>query len=141
MLKREITYTNFDDEEVTEPYYFNLTKAELVEMEVDIKGGLGKFLQRIVDEQDNREIFRMVKEIILGSYGEKSPDGKQFVKTLELSEGFSHTAAFDALIVEFMTDSEAAATFIEAVMPKDMEEFVKKVADQDKPKPPESQTT
>lgn len=135
MLKREIKYTNFDDEEETDIFWFHLSKAELLEMQVEVEGGLGKFLQRIIDEKNNKEIVDKVKWIILRAYGEKSADGKRFIKSDELREAFTQTAAYEALFTEFMIDGEAAAKFVEGVLPKDLDEFTKKL-DQDKPTGP-----
>lgn len=120
MLKRDITYTDFNDNEVTEPFYFNLSKAELVEMEMMTEGGMAKSLQDIVKAQNSGQLIATFKKIILESYGVKSEDGKRFIKSEELRHEFSQTAAFQQLFVELCTNDEAAAIFINGIMPKDM---------------------
>lgn len=119
MLKKTISYVDFNDNAVTETFYFNLSKSELVEMEVSEKEGLGEMLQRIVEEKDNRELVKQFKRIILAAYGQKSSDGKKFDKSEELSNEFSQTAAYDALFMELTTDETAVANFITGLMPKD----------------------
>jgi len=118
MLKKTMTYTDFNDNKRTEDFYFNLTKAEIMEMEMGETGGMSKLLERIVAEQDSKKIIEHFKSIILKSYGEKSLDGKYFTKSKELSDAFSQTNAFNDLAVELYTNAEAAATFINAVIPQ-----------------------
>ena len=118
MLKRTIKYTDFDGNERTEDFYFNLSKAEVTEMELGVTGGMTQMLNRIVAEQDSKKIVETFKEIILKAYGEKSPDGKRFIKTKELSDNFSYTGAYELLFMELATDADAAAAFINGILPK-----------------------
>lgn len=122
MLKRDITYEDFNGDKVTDTYYFNLTRSEIIELEVGYKGGLEQALKRIIAAQDNKQLFAEFKRIVLLAYGEKSDDGKRFIKTPELREAFSQTAAYDALFMELATNDDAAATFIKGVIPRDMSE-------------------
>jgi hypothetical protein len=133
MLKLPITYTNFDGEEVTDTYWFNITKSELIEFEVSYEGGFVNALNKIIESQDKKAIIAEFKKLILWAYGEKSADGKRFVKSEELCRDFSQTAAYDALFIKLSTDDNAAADFINGVVPKDMVEAMR---DQDKPQGP-----
>lgn len=117
MLKRELTYTDYNGVERTEPFYFNLTKAELMEMEMSTTGGLAEMIQRIVAAQDAPSIMKVFKELILKAYGEKSADGKRFIKSPELSEAFAQTEAYSELFMELATDADAATKFINAIVP------------------------
>lgn len=118
MLKREITFEDFNGETVTEVHYFNLTKTELVELELDYSGGIENNIMAIVEARDGKTLMKEFKKIILMAYGKKSEDGRRFVKTDALREEFTQTAAFDALFYELATDEAAAAKFIEGVIPK-----------------------
>lgn len=118
MLKRTITYTDYNENERTEDFYFNLTKAEVSEMEFSMPGGLVQFFNKIVAEQDGKRIIEAFKDIILRSYGEKSPDGKRFIKTQELRDAFSQTEAFSILFMELATNAEAAADFVNGIIPQ-----------------------
>lgn len=118
MLKKTITYTDFEDNVRTEDFYFNLSKSEVMEMEMMESGGMSKMLQKIVSEQDSKKIIEHFKRIILASYGVKSPDGREFIKSPELSKSFSQTNAFDSLAVELYTNPESAAAFINAIIPQ-----------------------
>lgn len=118
MLKRTIEYVDFDGNKRKEDFYFNLSKAEVMEMELGVTGGMTQMLQKIVAEQDSKKIIETFKEIILKAYGEKSPDGKRFIKSKELSEGFSQTEAYSDLFMELATDSEAAAAFVNGIVPQ-----------------------
>lgn len=117
MIKRTITYTDYNGNERTEDFHFNLTKAELMEMELCENGGLGEMIKRIVAAQDTPEIIKVFKKIILKSYGEKSPDGKRFVKSEELATAFSQTEAYSILFMELSTNTEAAIKFVNGVIP------------------------
>jgi hypothetical protein len=119
VLKRDITYEDFDGNKVTEPYYFNLTKSELVELDASYNGGVQAVFQRIVETRDSQEVIKEFKQFILAAYGIKSDDGKRFVKNDQIREEFTQTAAYDALFMELATNDVAAATFITGVMPKD----------------------
>ena len=126
MLIRPITYENFDGETVTETFHFNLSKSEIVELQVSYKEGLEAAIARIVRTEDKKKLIEEFKRIILLSYGERSEDGKRFVKNDELREAFSQTAAYDSLFIELATDDTAAADFIKGILPKDFAKEVEK---------------
>lgn len=136
-----MTYKNFNDEEVTEDHYFNLTQAELVEMEHSIEGGLHDHLQRIVETEDAGEIMKTFKMLLLRSYGKKSDDGKRFIKNEQLREEFESSEAYSKIYMGIVTDAAVAAEFTNNIMPAGMKELAEKMAaQQDKPdlsKPPE----
>ena len=117
MLKKTITYTDFDGNERTEDFYFNLTKAELTEMELSEQGGLQKVIERISAEKDSKKILEIFKKLILDAYGEKSIDGKRFIKSQELKDGFMQTNAYSDLFIELANDADKAADFINAIIP------------------------
>lgn len=131
MLKKEITYTNFDGEEITETLYFNLTKAELFELYAEYSGGLEEIINKMVREKDNQALVKEFKKIILMCYGEKSTDGRHFNKNKEIRENFANSAAYDALFTEFLTNEDVVVEFLNGVIPKDLQGR----PDQDKPEP------
>lgn len=135
MFKRSITYTDFNDKEVTEELYFNLSKTELISMEVSMEGGLGEYLQRIVKEQNPQILVEQFKWLILQCYGEKSEDGKRFEKSDAIREAFTHTAAFDQLFWELATNADAGGDFVNGVMPKNLVEDAKALAQDAPPSP------
>lgn len=117
MLKKTITYTDYDGNSRTEDFYFNLSKAEVTEMELSADGGLSKMLEKIVASQDNKRIMEIFKDIIIKAYGEKSPDGKRFIKNDALREAFTQTEAYSELFMELATNAEAASAFINGIVP------------------------
>ena len=117
MLKKTITYTDYNGKERTEDFYFNLTKAEIMEMELGTTGGLSEMIQRIVSAQDAPAIIKIFKDLILKAYGEKSADGKYFRKSREISEAFAQTEAYSILFMVLATDADAAAKFINGIVP------------------------
>lgn len=119
MLKREITYENYDGVEVKETFYFNLSRSELTMMEMEEDGGLSAKLKAIVDKKDGKLIMKTFRDILLRAYGEKTPDGRRFVKSEEISKAFSETPAYDAIFVELVTNPEKALEFVNQVMPKE----------------------
>ena len=120
MVKKTIKYTDFNDVEREEDFYFNLTTSELTEMQLSRDGGLQAWLEKIVKNDNRPELIKAFKQIILKAYGEKSDDGKRFIKSDELSEAFSQTAAYDAFFIELLSDELKAADFINSLMPKDL---------------------
>lgn len=122
MLKREITYKNFNDEEVTDTFYFHIAKSEIIELQVEHEGGIDAMIRRIIETKDYKSLIAEFKRIILLAYGEKSDDGKRFIKSAELREAFSQTAAFDELFMELATSDTAAVDFIKGVVPAEMVE-------------------
>ena len=120
MLKKTITYTDYNGAERTEDFYFNLSKAEITEMEMGVKGGLTETITRIVAAQDSPAIIKIFKDLILKAYGVKSPDGKRFEKSPELSAEFSQTEAYSNLFMELAFDANKAAEFINGIVPADL---------------------
>ena len=118
MYKKTITYEDFNGNTRTEDFYFNLTRSELIKLEVGRDGGLDTYLQKIVDAKDAPEIMDAFENIILSSYGVKSDDGRTFKKSKEISADFANTNAYDKLYTELCTDSDAAAAFVNGIMPK-----------------------
>lgn len=119
MLKKTITYKDYNDNERTEDFYFNLSRAELVEMELGTTGGMAERIQKIVAAQDAPAIVNVFKDLVLKAYGVKSDDGKRFIKNEELREAFSQTEAYSQLFMELATDDKKAAEFINNIVPSD----------------------
>ena len=118
MLKKNIKYTDYNGVERNEDFYFNLSKAEVTEMELTTAGGFAEMINKVVATQDVPSIIKIFKELILKAYGEKSPDGKRFIKSEELSREFSQTEAYSNLFMELATDAEKAAEFVNGITPK-----------------------
>lgn len=124
MIKKTITYNDYNGIERTEDFYFNLSKAEIMEMEMTTTGGLAEMIQNIVKAQDAPAIIKVFKDLILKSYGEKSLDGKRFMKVdadgNPLYLGFVQTEAYSQLFMELATDADAGAKFVNGIVPADM---------------------
>lgn len=125
MLKKTITYTDFNGVERTEDFFFNLSKAEIMEMEMSTTGGLAELIQKVVQTQDAPAIIKIFKDLVLKAYGEKSADGKRFIKSDELAVAFSQTEAYSNLFMELATDADAAAKFVNGIIPADAAEAAK----------------
>lgn len=117
MLKKTIKYTDFNGVERSEDFYFNLTKAEVTEMEVSIKGGLSATLRSIVESNDGKKILETFKDLVLKAYGVKSDDGRRFIKTPEVREEFAQTEAYSELFMELSTNADMAAAFVNGIVP------------------------
>lgn len=120
MLKKTITYTDYDGVEREEDFYFNLTESELMVMELSQEGGLKNMMQKIVKEKNRPKMIEIFQKMIKMSYGEKSPDGRKFIKNDELTEAFTQTLAYDKLFIELATDEDAAIDFIRGIIPPHM---------------------
>lgn len=119
MLKKNIKYVDYDGNERAEDFYFNLNKAEVIELQLGTVGGLTKTLEKIVQEKDASRIIEYFKTFILKAYGEKSADGRRFIKSQELRDAFEQTEAYSELFIEFASDAKMAAEFINGVLPKE----------------------
>lgn len=117
MLKKTITYTDYNGTTRKEDFYFNLTQAEVTELEVSVEGGLVEMINRIVAAQNGKVIIETFKDIILRAYGEKSPDGRRFIKNQEVRDAFAQTEAYSKLFMELATDAKAASEFVNGIVP------------------------
>ena len=126
MLKKTITYNDYEGHERTEEYHFNLDEGEIMEMELSVSGGFSKMVEKIISEERHPELFQIFKELVLKAYGEKSGDGKYFLKEDEnghlLARKFMQTKAYSKLMMELTNDAKAASEFINGVMPAGMAE-------------------
>lgn len=128
MFVKKITYVDYDDEERTEEFCFNLNKAELAEMNLSQSGGFEKTIRDIIAAKDTAALIKLFKGLILKAYGVKSDDGRRFIKSEELSTAFSQTEAYSELFMELATDSDKAVEFISKITPNipDKEAVIKK---------------
>jgi len=124
-----ITYEDYNGNQRTENFSFHLSKAEIIEMELSTEGGFGERIQHIVDARDTPTLIKIFKELILKSYGVKSADGRRFEKSEQLSNEFAQTEAFSQLYVKLATDVDAATSFINNIVPRDVAEQVKAKGD------------
>lgn len=120
MIREVVKYEDYNGLEREEALYFNLNEAELMEMELTTAGGYAEMIEKIVAAQDGPSIFRIFKDLLLNSYGEKTPDGKGFLKSPELRAKFESSKAYSVIFMKLVTDSDAAAKFINGVIPSDM---------------------
>ena len=117
MLKKTITYKDYNGVERTEDFMFNLTKAEILEMQLTKDGGMDAAIKKIVDAKDAPEIMKVFKDLILKAYGIVSDDGRRFIKSKEISDSFAQTEAFSILFMELATDTDAASAFVNGIVP------------------------
>lgn len=122
MLKKTITYTDYNGVERTEDFYFNLNESEMVEMEAGISGGFTEWVTQVVNAKDGPTIMKLFKDFIAKAYGKKHLDGVQFEKSEEISRAFMQTEAYNVLFMELVTDDKAAANFVNAIIPKPKDE-------------------
>lgn len=120
MVKKTVTYTDYNGVERTEDFYFNLTEAEASEMELSVEGGLSNMLDGIIKAKNVPAVVKIFKDLLLRSYGEKSADGRRFIKSAELSTAFSQTEAYSILFMELGSDPEKAADFFNAIIPQSL---------------------
>ena len=121
MYTRTMKYTDWNGVERTEEFRFNLTKAELMEMQYEQEGGMREYLQRIIDSKNQKEIMRLFKDLVLKAYGEKSDDGRRFIKNDTIRENFAATPVYSEIFMELSTDAEKASEFVNGIMPADID--------------------
>lgn len=122
MITKQITYTDFNGDKQTDTFYFNLTKAEMIELNMSSEGGIEDTINGVIRSRNNAEIHQMFKRIIGKSYGEKSVDGRYFRKSPEILAAFESTEAYSELIMEMFTDTSALSQFVIGLMPADLVE-------------------
>ena len=120
MITKKITYTDYNGVERTEEFMFNMSKAELMEKEMSVNGGLSELMKKVAETQDAPQLIKIFKDLVLDAYGVKSNDGKRFIKSEELRTEFSQTEAYSVLFMELAFDADAAAKFINGIIPADM---------------------
>lgn len=120
MLKKTISYTDYDGNQRTEDFYFNLSKAEITEMELSMEGGMRAYIQRIIAAKSQLELVKLFKDVVLKSYGKKSADGRLFLKNDAIRAEFEASPAFSVIYMELMSDAQKAADFINGLMPADL---------------------
>lgn len=128
MLIEKIHYTDFDGVERDEEFEFNLSTHELADLNFSTSGGMEKKIKKIIEKHDSVEVYRTFKEIIALAYGEKSPDGKRFIKSPELSKAFFETNAWEELFMRLFTDPKYAADFINKLLPKNIDGIESKIS-------------
>lgn len=126
MLKKTIEFIDYNGNKRKEDHYFNLTKAEIMEMEMSTKGGLTEMINNIIAAQDAPAIMKVFKDLIFKAYGKKSADGREFEKSPEIVRSFEHTEAYSELFMELVTDPEKAAEFFNGIVPADLAKQVQK---------------
>ena len=120
MLKRNITYEDYEGNACTDTYYFNLTKTELVKLLSEFEGGIEKEIKRIIEKGDNKQLIVIFDKIVLGALGTKADDGKRFIKNQDIIERFTQSMAYDALFMELSQNEKAFLEFVQGVFPADV---------------------
>lgn len=126
MIKKTITYTDLFGEKRTEDFYFDLSKAELIEWEMSKDGGMERFVQRVTSSNSIPELFPIFKDFVLRAYGVKSDDGRRFIKNDDVRASFEQCPAYSELVMELITDTEKAIAFLNGIAPKDIAEAATK---------------
>lgn len=119
MIKKSITYTDYDGNERTEDFYFNITKAEFAEMDMSVVGGFEQMMKTLIDKKDIPGMLKVFKQLITMSYGVKSPDGRRMIKNQENLDDFMQTEAYSELFMELASSADKAVEFIKGIMPVD----------------------
>lgn len=125
MYKIHEKYTDYNGVEREEDFYFNLTEAEITEMELTTEGGLSAMLNRIIAAKDSTKLISVFKDLLLKSYGQKSPDGRRFVKNPDLITDFVETPAYSQIYIRLASDDKAATEFVNNIIPKNLADKAK----------------
>ena len=127
MLTKTITYEDYNGNKKTKNFYFHLTKTEIAKMQLVENGGLRAKIKKMVESDNNREIYSYFEDFVLSCYGEKSADGEEFLKSPEIRQRFQCHPAYDKLMMEFIDGGDKAmADFINAVVPKEVADGIAK---------------
>ena len=124
MFKKTMTYTDWNGVERTEDVYFNLSKAEILEMQLTTEGGFDKMLERMIKAKDTIALVKLYKQLILKAYGKKSEDGRRFEKSEEITREFIESPLYSDIYMELTLDDEKAQEFVRGIMPADLSKQV-----------------
>lgn len=125
MLKKTVTYTDYNGVERTEAFYFHYNEAEILDMEMSTEGGFAERIQKIIDAKDQVSLMQVIKKFVIDAYGVKSEDGKRFIKNDTVRTEFLESPAYSQIWMELVMDDEIAADFINNVIPSGMKEKLK----------------
>ena len=128
MIKKTVTYTDYNGEQRTETFYFHYTEAEILDMEMSEEGSFADRIQRIIDAKDKTALMKLIKKFVIDAYGVKSEDGKRFMKNDELKTAFLECPAYSDIFMEMVTNDEIAAEFVNGVIPSTMKDRVAKLS-------------
>lgn len=128
MIKKTVTYTDYNGEQRTETFYFHYTEAEILDMEMSEEGSFADRIQRIIDAKDKTALMKLIKKFVIDAYGVKSEDGKRFMKNNELKTAFLECPAYSDIFMEMVTNDEIAAEFVNGVIPSTMKDRVAKLS-------------
>jgi hypothetical protein len=117
MLKKTVTFEDLDGNEVTEDFYFHLSKADIIEMEASEQGGMAQHLAAMIATNDNGQILSAVKLILERTVGRRSEDGRRFERSKEITEAFMQSDAYSVVFMDLVTDAAKAAEFFKGVIP------------------------
>ena len=120
MLKKTVTYTDYNGVERTEAFYFHYNEAEILDMEMSTEGGFAERIQKIIDAKDQVSLMQVIKKFVIDAYGVKSEDGKRFIKNDKVKTEFLESPAYSKIWMELVMDDEVAADFVNNVIPSDM---------------------
>ena len=130
MIKKTVTYTDYNGEQRTETFYFHYTEAEILDMEMSEEGSFADRIQRIIDAKDKTALMKLIKKFVIDAYGVKSEDGKRFMKNDELKTAFLECPAYSDIFMEMVTNDEIAAEFVNGVIPSTMKDRVAKLSNE-----------
>ena len=119
MIEKTIKFKDLEGNEVTKTFHFHMSIDDALELEFWKKGGLKDYVDKAVQDEDNRAIYRLFKNMIQKSYGVKHEDGIQFVKSKKLTRTFIQSDAFSEFIIELVSDPKKAIEFFNALVPKE----------------------
>lgn len=122
MIKKTVTYTDYNGVERTESFYFHFNEAEILDMEMSTEGGFAERVQRIIDAKHQTELLKVIKQFVYDAYGVKSEDGKRFMKNDEVKAAFIESPAYSEIFMEMLTNDKLAAEFVNGVVPENMKD-------------------
>lgn len=120
MIKKTITYKDYNDVERTEEFYFHFSESEILDMEFSMDGGFAERVQKMIDTKDQRALLQIIKKFVIDAFGVKSADGKRFIKNDEVKSEFVECPAYSMIFMELVADDEKAAEFVNGVIPANM---------------------
>lgn len=117
MIKKTVTYVDYNGVERTESFYFHYTESEILDMELSTEGGFAERVQKIIDAKDQTSLLKVIKKFVLDAYGVKSDDGRRFIKNDEVKQAFVECPAYSEIYLDLLSDDVLASEFINGIIP------------------------
>lgn len=115
MFKHSVEYVDFNGSDRKEDLYFHLSLPEVTRLEAEIGMGLEDYIKGLTTNQELNTLLAFLERMLLSSYGQKTSDGKSFIKSQVIREAFEYSQAYAEIFEQVLSNPDLARKFGENV--------------------------